>query len=648
MKSTENRNVDRPTGLSLADVHGTVPVPPRGPTWRKWLAVSGPALMVCVGYMDPGNWATDITAGSRYEYRLLWVLLMSNLMAVLLQSLAARLGIVRRLDLAQASRETYPRFVNYSLYGLAEIAIVATDLAEVLGSAIALQLLFGIPLLAGVIITTLDVLVLLTLTHFGIRKLEALILTLVGTIGLSFVVEIFLARPEWAALARGFAPSLPDSGALYVAIGVLGATVMPHNLYLHSALVQTRRFASGDDQVKKAIRLNTVDSAVTLNVAFFVNAAIMVMAAAVFYRAGHHDISEIQDAHRLLEPLVGAAVAPIAFAVALLASGQSSTITGTLAGQIVMEGYLNVRIRPWLRRLLTRLLAVVPAVLTLVYFGESSTGDLLVLSQVILSLQLPFATIPLIHFVADRRKMGDYAIRSWILPAAALSAFIIVALNVRLVVQVVSGWLGGMSGSPWPVWIGIAVLGTSVAVLLGWVTLQPVLDRVSLRRPSRGAVGVHRDVGPLSLRMERIEPVRRVGIALDFSGREERLIQEAIRHLSPNRPLLYLFHVVESPSARVFGSEAADRETRGDTERLESYAVALRELGFRVETALGAGDPARALAGLVVEHGIELVILGGHGHRGFSDMIHGTTADALRHKTKASVLVIPLIEPSSG
>jgi manganese transport protein len=387
-------------GFSLGEGSGTVLVPSSGPGWKQWLAVAGPALLVSVGYMDPGNWATDIAAGSRYGYRLLWVLLMSNLMAILLQSLAARLGIVRKLDLAQASRETYPRAVNLALYVLAELSIASCDLAEVIGSAIALNLLFGLPMLAGVAITTFDVLILLTLTRFGIRKLEAVVLSLVTTIGLAFLVEMFLAKPAFVPLMHGFVPGLPDSAALYIAIGIIGATVMPHNLYLHSALVQTRTFGP-EGGTRRALRWNNLDSALALNIAFFINVAIMVMAAAVFYKAGHFEVAEIQDAYHLLEPLLGVAIAPVIFAIGLLAAGQSSTITGTLAGQIVMEGYLDIRIRPWLRRVITRLLAVVPAAATILFFGEKETGGLLVLSQVVLSLQLPFAKIPLIHFVAD-------------------------------------------------------------------------------------------------------------------------------------------------------------------------------------------------------------------------------------------------------
>jgi len=625
--------------FTLAEGQELVSVP-QAPGWRRWFAVAGPALMVSVGYMDPGNWAADIAGGSRYEYRLLWVLLMSNLIAVLLQSLSARLGLVRRLDLAQASREAYPAGVNLSLYLLAEIAIAACDLAEVIGSAVALKLLFGLPLLAGVAITTFDVLLLMMLTRFGIRKLEAVILTLVATIGIAFLVEILLARPDWGLLSRGFIPSLPDGGALYIAIGILGATIMPHNLYLHSALVQTRRF-SGEGQTRTAIRLNTIDSAVALNLAFFVNAAILVMAAAVFFRHGHHGVAEIQDAHHLLEPILGAGIAPIAFAIALLAAGQSSTITGTLAGQIVMEGYLDIRIRPWLRRMITRLIAVVPAAATILWFGENATGRLLVLSQVVLSLQLPFAMIPLIHFVSNRRKMGTFSIGPWLRVGAWLSALIIVGLNVKLVLDTVGEWIS--AAGPRAIWLQLFLMPllAGVGLLLTWITFEPLVTRLVARR-TRHAAQIHAGAQAPEITLPASDPLQRVAIALDFSGQEVRLIEAALSFLAPNRPTLALLHVVESASARAFGSDAADGEVESDRMRVEAYANALRRLGFEVQCALGAGDPARELARLSGEFGAELVILGGHGHRGFSDIIHGTTVEALRHRVKASVLVIPL------
>jgi len=621
---------------SLAEVYESVHVPSLGSWWRRWLAFSGPALLVSIGYMDPGNWATDLAGGSRYNYQLIWVLLMSNLMAILLQSLSARLGIVARRDLAQANREEYPGLVNIPLYLLAEIAIIACDLAEVLGSAIALNLLFGLPVIYGVLITALDVLVLLMLSRFGIRKLEALILSLVTTISACLLIEIVLAKPEWGGIVRGFAPSLPNKNALYIAIGILGATVMPHNLYLHSSLVQSRKIGDDRTSIKQAIRWNTIDSALALNIAFFVNAAILVMAAAVFYKSGHYEVAEIQDAHRLLEPLLGASIAPIAFAIALLASGQSSTITGTFAGQIVMEGYLNLRIRPWLRRLITRLLAVVPAALTVLYFGEDSTGSLLVLSQVLLSLQLPFAIIPLIHFVSDKRRMGEYSSPRWLNLIAWLAAAIIVSLNVKLVVDEIQGWLTGAGSRAWTIELTVLPLTISIGALLIYITIRPWIRK--LRMPW---VGVHGPAAASDAELPTIEPYRRVGVAIDFSNGSMRLLAEAQR-MARSGAKIFLLHVVESPAAQVMGQEAADQEMLSDKGRLEELTRKLRNMGFDAEWRLGTGNPASELARIINDLDIDLVILGGHGHSGLSDIIHGTTVDSLRHQVHASILVVPL------
>ena len=395
---------------SLEEVNQSVATEHKKTGFRKILAFLGPAYLVSVGYMDPGNWATDIAGGSQFGYTLVWVLLMSNLMALLLQSLSARLGIVTQRDLAQASRETYSKYINYILYFLAEIAIAACDLAEVLGMAIGINLLFGIPLFEGVLITVLDTFLLLFLINKGIRKMEAFIIVLVAIIGLSFIFEMIFAQPEVPKILAGLIPSIPNSAALYIAIGIIGATVMPHNLYLHSSLVQTRKFDRSPAGIKQALKYNLIDSTIALNLAFFVNAAILILAAATFHKNGMFEVAEIQDAHQFLEPLLGTKWAPILFAVALIAAGQSSTVTGTLAGQIVMEGYLHLRIQPWVRRILTRLIAIVPALIVISIYGESVTGKLLVLSQVILSLQLGFAIIPLIHFVCDKSNMNGFYI----------------------------------------------------------------------------------------------------------------------------------------------------------------------------------------------------------------------------------------------
>ena len=627
---------------SLSEVHESVVVPTRGPTWRRWLAITGPALMVAVGYMDPGNWATDIAGGSRYNYSLIWVLLMSNLMAILLQTLAARLGIVSRRDLAQVCHEDYRPAVNIPLYVLAEIAITACDLAEVLGSAIALQLLFGLPLVYGVILTALDTLLLLLLSHAGIRKLESVVIALVGTIGVAFLIETILGRPDWGGLVRGFVPTLPDESALYIAIGILGATVMPHNLYLHSSLVQTRKIGPGPDEVRKTIRWNNIDTTLSLNLAFFVNAAILVMAATVFYRNGFFEVAEIQDAHRLLEPLLGASIAPIAFAVALLASGQSSTITGTLAGQIVMEGFLNLRIRPWLRRLITRLLAVVPAVAVIAYYGEDSTSAMLILSQVVLSLQLPFAIIPLIHAVSDKKRMGEFKIDLRIQILAWLVAAIIVALNVKLVIDEISGWLAGAGSNVLLLQLTVIPLVIGVGLLLLYVTFRPLIERGLAQAQSPKVSGVHREVVEEVKPLSKPHPYQRVAIALDFSGNDEKLLAESLRISDPDQLKVLLLHVVESPVANTMGGEAEDRETESDRQRLETLAESLRREGVETEWQLGTGTTSAALAKLINAWNADLVIMGSHGHTGVSDLIHGTVISNLRHQIKASMIIVPI------
>ena len=427
---------------SLAEVYRSVPVG-AATTWRKILAFAGPGYLVAVGYMDPGNWATDLAGGSRFGYALLSVILISNLMAVVLQGLASNLGIVTGRDLAQACRDHYSTPVVYILWFLCEIAIAACDLAEVIGSAIALNLLFGIPLPVGVTITALDVLLLLYLQNRGVRVLEALVITLVATVGACFAFELFLARPNIAEIARGFIPTtdiISDREKLYIAIGILGATVMPHNLYLHSSIVQTRKYDEGAAGKREAVRFAFIDSTIALSFALFINAAILIVAAASFHTTGRTEVAEIQDAYKLLTPLLGAG-ASTAFALALLASGQNSTLTGTLAGQIVMEGFLNIRIRPWLRRLITRAIAIVPAAIVAILYGESGTAKLLVLSQVILSLKLSFAVFPLVIFTSDRVKMGEFANSTWLKALAYLVASIIATLNAWLLFQTVREWL---------------------------------------------------------------------------------------------------------------------------------------------------------------------------------------------------------------
>ncbi len=428
---------------SLQEVYRTVPVGGAGVGFaRKLLAFAGPGYLVAVGYMDPGNWATDLAGGSKFGYTLLSVVLISNLMAVLLQGLASKLGIVTGRDLAQACRDDYSRPVNIGLWIFCEIAIAACDLAEVIGSAIALNLLFHLPIAIGVPVTGFDVLLLLALQNRGVRLLEALVVTLIATIGICFLFEVIRAHPAAGDLARGLLPTADlifDRDKLYIAIGILGATVMPHNLYLHSSIVQTRKYEETHAGKREAVRFAFIDSTIALSFAFFVNAAILVVAAATFHTSGHAEVAEIQDAFRLLTPLLGAG-ASTAFALALLASGQNSTLTGTLAGQIVMEGFLDIRIRPWLRRLITRLIAIVPAALVAIFYGERGTARLLILSQVILSLQLSFAVFPLVAFTSDRAKMGAFVNPAWLKALAWATAVVIAVLNAWLLVQTFRDW----------------------------------------------------------------------------------------------------------------------------------------------------------------------------------------------------------------
>jgi manganese transport protein len=428
--------------LSLPEVHGSIAIPIDAGFWRKMFAFAGPGYLVAVGYMDPGNWATDLAGGARYGYTLLSVIMISNLMAILLQALAARLGIASGRDLAQACRDSFSRPVTLVLWFLCEIAIAACDLAEVIGAAIALNLLFGLPLIWGVCLTALDVLIVLFLQHKGFRYVEALVVALILLIAGSFAVELWLARPDLAALAVGFIPRtviLTNPDMLYIAIGILGATVMPHNLYLHSSIVQTRKYGDTHASKSEAIRFASIDSAVALMFALFINAAILIMSAAVFHGSGNENVADINDAYVLLSPLLGTTMASVLFAVALLCSGQNATLTGTLAGQIVMEGFINLRLRPWMRRLVTRLIAIIPAVIVVYIYGDSGAGPLLILSQVILSLQLPFAVFPLVMFTSDPHKMGRFVNPLWVKVLAWTVAVIIGALNVYLLYQTFVG-----------------------------------------------------------------------------------------------------------------------------------------------------------------------------------------------------------------
>lgn len=591
----------------------------------------GPAYLVSVGYMDPGNWATDLQGGSRFGYALIWVLLMSNLMALLLQSLSARLGIVRGRDLAQANRETYPKSINFFLYLLAEVAIAATDLAEVLGMAIGIQLLTGIPLIWGVLITVLDTFLLLVLQRLGMRKMEAFIIALVLIIGLSFLVEILLARPQLSEVVTGFVPSLPGKEALVIAIGMIGATVMPHNLYLHSALVQTRKINRDEKGIRRALKLNFIDSAIALNAAFFVNAAILILAATVFYKAGRSDVAEIRTAHELLNGFLGTNLAPTLFAVALIAAGQSSTVTGTLAGQIVMEGYLRLRINPWMRRLITRLIAIVPAVIVILINGEKDVDNLLVMSQVVLSLQLGFAVIPLIHFVSDKKTMGQFVIKPFVQVLAWLITVVLVYLNMRMVTEQAIDFFRSSDSLVWKIVIVVSAL-LFVGLLLIAI-LYPLLKRV----PVIPSIRVHKKELPFTA--VTLPGYQKVAVALDFSERDQNVLAHALAQAAKGSTVV-LIHVVESASAKILREQTDDFETRKDQEKLETYAAHLKAFDLQVETKLGFRDRSQEIARIVKESGADLLIIGAHGHKGFKDWMYGETIDAVRHRLKIPVLIV--------
>jgi manganese transport protein len=580
--------------------------------------------------MDPGNWATDLAGGSQFGYSLIWVLLMSNLMALLLQSLSARLGIVRGRDLAQANRETYPKTMNFFLYILAEIAIAATDLAEVLGMAIGIQLLTGIPLLWAVLITVLDTFLFLLLQRLGMRKMEAFIICLVAIIGLSFLIEIVLAKPDFGEVVKGFVPHIQNETALYIAIGIIGATVMPHNLYLHSALVQTRKIKRDEKGIKKALKLNFIDSAVALNMAFFVNAAILILAASAFFYKGRTDVAEIKVAHELLQDMLGSDLAPILFAVALIAAGQSSTITGTLAGQIVMEGYLRLRINPWIRRLLTRVIAIIPAVIVILINGENNIDSLLVLSQVILSMQLGFAIIPLIHFVSDKRTMGAFVIKPWVQVLAWLITAILVYLNLRMLIGQAAAYFEESTNVFWKT--AIIVGGLLFVVLLGCSIVYPLIRR----KTREASLHEQTEISPTDL---QVPSYKRIAVALDFSKRDVALIANAISQSTAGTKLI-LIHIVESVQASMFEKESDDFETRTDQGKLDSYVALLQQKGIEAESHLGFRRRNREIVRIVNATGADLLIIGAHGHRGIKDWIYGATIDAVRHQLKIPVLIV--------
>jgi len=618
--------------VSLQDVHASVTTS-HAATWRRLLAYAGPAYLVSVGYMDPGNWATDLEGGARFGYRLLWVIVLSNLMAILLQTLSARLGIVTRRDLAQACRVEYPRFVSQILWILGEVAIVACDLAEVLGAAIGINLLFKIPVLDGVFITAADTLLVLWFTRMGIRVIEAFILSLIATIAGCFFFEILLAHPHPLEVFGGLVPRL-GGGSLYIAVGILGATVMPHNLYLHSALVQTRRLEDTDEDRKRACHYNFLDSVLALNGALLVNAAILVLAAAVFFTHGIV-VTQIQQAHQFLTPLLGTTAASLLFGAALICSGQSSTLTGTMAGQIVMEGFLQFRVRPWLRRAITRGLAIIPAALTIAYAGDAGSYQLIIFSQVVLNLQLPFAVIPLVQFTSDRQRMGSFANSLWVKVLAWSCTILILGLDIGLAWQQVTEWLAG--GSP----VAAVITALVSAGLVGLLLIVAFWPAVKRRRMAEApTVSAARVEIPESI---PIEPQRyqTILVPIDHSPADRAAMSNAVSLASAHGARLILFHVEEGVTSQVFGAIASTEEVEEGSAYLERLARGARAQGIPVETLVRHGkSPAHEIVEAAKELAPDLLILAAHGHRGLMDLVLGTTINSVRHHTRVPLLIV--------
>jgi manganese transport protein len=583
--------------------------------------------------MDPGNWTTDLAAGASLGYRLLWVLVISNGFAILLQTLSARLGIVTGQDLAQACRESYSKPVAMVLWVLCEIAIIACDLAEVLGAAIAIQLLFHLPLIVGVIITAFDTLLLLWLQRFGIRVIESIIISLIAVIAACFVIEMFWAKPDFAPMLGGLIPRMRPQD-VYLAVGILGATVMPHNLFLHSSLVQTRRIGKTEADLRRACRFNLVDSTIALNGAMFVNAAILILAAAVFFRAGK-PVDDLEQAYQLLSPLLGATAASVLFGVALLCSGQSSTITGTLAGQIVMEGFLNIRVRPWLRRLVTRALAVIPAAFMVWHAGGAGATRLILLTQLVLSAQLPFAIIPLIHFTNDPGRMGPFANKPWLRVFSWASAALIVGLNVWLLQQMLTDLAKQTGAASSLFWTVSLAISTALLLLLGWLTFAPALHQ--WRRNQRN---------PINMQQARVDELaipsyQRILVTLDHSPLDQQALAHASALARAHNAELFLLHVEEGVTSQIYGSLSSTAEVEAGREYLDGLVASLRHEHLLVETAVRhSSRPGREIVNYAREIHPDLLIMGAHGHGGLKDLIFGNTIDPVRHQLDIPILVV--------
>ncbi len=614
---------------SLPEVHESVTTSHVG-FWKRLIAFAGPAYLVSVGYMDPGNWATDIEGGARFGYRLLWVLVLSNLMALLLQTLSSRLGIVTRRDLAQACHDEYPKAVSYVLWILCELAIIACDLAEVLGAAIGLNLLFHLPLLIGVLVTAADTLLVLWFTRMGIRVIEAFVLVLIATIAGCFAFEILLARPDLPDVVTGLVPRL-NTQTIAIAVAIFGATVMPHNLYLHSALVQTRRIGRTEADKRQACRFNLLDSTVALNGALFVNAAILIMSAAVFFTHGIV-VTEMNQAHALLSPLLGTTAASVLFGAALLCSGQSSTLTGTMAGQIVMEGFLHFRMQPWLRRAVTRLLAITPAALTVYFAGDHASYKLIINSQILLNLQLPFAVIPLIHFTSDRRRMGTFASPLWVQISAWSCAAFILVLNIWLSFDQVREWMA-QSGRYKPLVVGGAlVLSLGLLLLLFVIVCWPWFRHVRVTAPAPAVPVPH--VFPLRTYSNILVP-------LDHSESDSEAISNALALAQMHGARITLLHVEEGVTSQLFGALSSTAEIAEGQQYLSKVVESLGQRHVQVDTVVRHGkSPANEIASAVQSLQPDLVVMASHGHRGLKDLIFGTTINSVRHKVKVPMLVV--------
>jgi manganese transport protein len=600
--------------------------------WRKLLAFLGPAYLVSVGYMDPGNWATDIAAGSQFGYALLWVILIANLTAILVQSLSARLGLVTGKDMAQFSRSYYAPGVNFILWILAETAIAATDLAEVLGVAIGLKLLFGLNMLVGVSLALFDTFLVMFLVRRGMRTLESIIIGLISIIGISFLIELFFSKPALSGIISGFIPTFPGPAALYLATGIIGATVMPHNLYLHSSIVQTRKFKTTHEGINQAIRYNFIDTALALNLALFVNAAILILAASAFFRTGHFEVRDITDAYKMLAPILGSSLAPILFAVALIISGQSSTLTGTLTGQIVMEGYLNLRISPAIRRLITRLLAVIPAFLVIWISGESQAGSLLVFSQVILSFQLGFALIPLIHWVSSERIMGNFRIRVFTRFLSWIAVVIIIGLNGKLLYDSMNGYISGLH-NPFILFFVILPLFVGAVLLLFYILVEPFI-RHELRARFKPA----HEFG-IEINLEKPKPFRKIAIPVDFSPVDQVALNYAISQGGKEAEYV-LIHVVESAGARFLRSEITDLESADDQGFINRYADFLRARGYKSNTMIGYGMAGSVIPDVVSQVDADLLVMSSHKKGRFHRFFKGTTIANVQQRISIPMIIL--------